>query len=263
MSEYQAPIPNPLPPMPAPVAPTLDSLPIPAAPVPDLPPLPAPSVEAIATAHSDMMDGDLTADAAARARLGLDGGSASIDSRVQYGTPENGAAIYGGGDTQSGTIYGGAELALTDAELRAKLAGSATSGPSGTQGDVRAVVEGGDDQSAAKFEAGMNGIGQDPNLYAEGDVRIGDPDAFNLRLSGQGDQLTTKPQGTIKGTMGGPIAPGVTLDSSGHITTDGQTTTGGGGGNLGIQTPAGTINVNGHGSSDGSGGGGILFDGQF
>jgi hypothetical protein len=268
VSDYQAPITNAIP-MPAPVAPILDQLPIQDAQVPDLPSmpqLPAPSAEAIAVAHEDMMDGDLKAAAEVRARLGLDGGSASVDSSLQYGTPGNGATIHGGADTQSQSVYGGAELALTDEQLRAKLAGDMRSGPGGTQGNIHGLIEGGDEQSAARFEVGMSGVGHDPNLYGSGHIRIGDPDAFNLQLSGQGSQLTTRPQGTVAATMGGPLAPGVTAASTAHLTTDGQTTQAGGTGTIGVQTPVGTINAYGEGQTNGttsSGGAGVLFNGQF
>ncbi len=264
MSDYQAPITNPLPPMPAPVAPIIDQMPSPGDVVPDLPAMPAPSIESIATAHSDMMDGDLSADAIAQARLAQNGSGAGVDVRAQVGSPGNGATIYGGANTQSG-IYSGAKFQLTNEELRAELGGDIQSGPDGTKVGANATVEGGDEESAALFEVGVQDHGDGPDVYGRSDVRIGDPNRFNFRLTAKGSNLASTPQGTVGARMGGPLGP-VEVESRAHITTDGDKTQGGGGGSIGIPTPAGTIKAYGEGETDGtnsSGGAGVIFQGQF
>lgn len=87
MSDFQPPLINPLP-MPAPAAPIVTRQ------LPEMPRLSAPTAEATMGAHIDMVE-DLELDAEARAKLGLGGANASMAARLQYGTPDNGAMLYG------------------------------------------------------------------------------------------------------------------------------------------------------------------------
>lgn len=240
--------------MPAPVQPIVDQLPIPNVQVPDLPQmpqLPAPSAEAHARAHLGIAE-DLTLDADLHARTGSNGVGASAASRLQYGTDENGAAIYGSASTQNGVV-GGAQLALTDEELRVRMAATTANG-----GSAQGSIAGGDEHTGAQVAAGVDDIAGVPRVNVDGTIRTGP-----LVVTGTGHDLTGTPQGTLAGRMNTEVAPGVVVGGSGELVAGPDGVSGGGSGHLQVQTGPATIDVHGGAQSNGSGQVGVNIMGEF
>lgn len=262
MSDFQQPVSNVLPPVPAVVDPILDQLPVPAVPLPSLPRVPA-SAEAIAQAHGDMMDGELALDANARARLGLDGGTAGIDTRLRYGDPNNHVEVTAGASTESG-VRAGTELALTNDELRMKLEANAKGLETSTpEGSVHAVIEGGDEVSGLEAEGGVS---SDGNAFGKGKVRMGSPDGPHVNLTGGADQLLRNPDGTVAVEVDAPLAPGVRARGGANLTTGSGGTSGGG--TVGVGVEAGPVIIDANGNMQAtptgvSGGAGVNIHGEF
>jgi hypothetical protein len=247
MSDFHPPVTNAIP-MPAPIAPIVDELPMPEVPMPAMPQLSPPSAEATVNAHLGIVE-DLSLDANLRAKLGTGGTGASAGTELQYGTDANGASIYATADSQNGVDMGG-RLALTDEQLRMKLEAN----PDG----VRAAVSGGDEDSGAEIEGGVT---EQEGVTIAGKVRTGP-----VVVSGEGRQLATAPEGHIATDVETEIGDHVKARGGGVMESGPNGTKGGGRGEVDIETPAGTIQFHGHGETDGkngSGGGGVIFQGQF